>query len=467
MQKSLHKLLLPILCLLVFNLDAQILAPYANYADTVNSSVTNGPDSLFIFNFDNDSTFIIADTQNYTGYTFQWKIYEHPNGFVNHSLGERVDFTPDTVAIGYRLIYSNGGSTDSINCWVVNNDYEAVITSKDFGDTLWTTSYGCEFYDAIDLYLTRPIMKYFNPEGNHDTLYYDLGFDTSWVKEKNVSEGNIQKPYVLGNVLRHRIIDPYWEGMWYTLIVTDSANLTRRDSVYIRSVIPKAVLSEPQYIKLSDSLEYPDRSDVYYDTYGSAYDGNISAPAQYRFIASESKNAQSYLFVFDDTTTSYYTPKDSVVHTYRYWGTFRPYLVARHFFEMINLPCYDTVKLDEKPIEIDKPKLNAPNAFSPPYGDNPYWRFFDVTVTDFEITIFNRNGLKVHTFRGNIRDWNGWDGSYKNSTNTVPTGVYFYVVKKIGVAPNIEPAESVSAQWLGTGDNTEYKGFIHVFNTEQ
>lgn len=469
MQKSLHKLLLPIVCLLVLNLDAQILAPFANYADTVNSSVSDGPDSLFIFNFDNDSTFIIADTQNYSGYTFQWKIYDLLNGYVNHSVGERVDFIPDSIAIGFRLIYSNGGTTDSINCWVVKNDFNMKITSKDFGDTLWTSSYlYCDRLELIDVNLGRAHLEYYNPE-TLDTLFYEIGYKSEWIKEQDITEGNVFVVTSYGDIIRHRIVDPYWDGMWYTNIHTDSAGIEIRDSMYVRSMVPKGEFTS-NFIRLDDPDFFPDRSDAYYDAYGDEYHSNLAgegtAPATYHFDAGESKNTHDYVWFFGDTSKAKTTIADSVVHVYHYWGTFKPKMVARHNFELINKICTDTVEISDDLI-IAKPQLQAPNAFSPPSGDNPYWRFRDITITDFEITIFNRNGLKVHTFKGNIRNWDGWDGSYRNSTNTVPTGVYFYVVKKIGVPPNIVATESQPAEWLGGGDNTEYKGFIHVFNTEQ
>lgn len=466
MFKTLQKILLLSLMLFAVHAKAQILAPYANFSDTVNLSVTEGPDSIFVFNADNDSTYIIVDTQNYAGYTIQWEEYRQAVGFVPIAAGEKIYFTTDSIAKGYRLILTNGGSTVILRCWVLKNDFEIKITSKDFGDTLWVDAYSqCDRLDPVHLRFNEAHMVYYNPQTHARKIYF-MDYKFIWEKEQEVNEGNIIKYMQYENIHVHRIVEPYWEGMWYRSVVTDSAGLEKRDSMFVRSIVPKAEFAAPVYIELSDSIIYPDRSDGYYTAYGTEYKGNISAPAKYYFISKDSKNAHDFFWSFGDTSKILRTTEDTVIHTYNYWGDFEPYLVARHTFQLINKECTDTMKL-EKQVTIEKPKLMAPNAFSPPSGDNPIWRFYDVTTTYFDIVIFNRNGLKVHDFKGNIRDWDGWDGHYKNSTNIVPTGVYFYVVKKYHVLPNIDSKLNEDVEWGGSSDNTQYKGSIHVFNTEQ
>lgn len=473
MQKFTQYILIVSAILLSLNVNAQLLAPYSDFSDAVNASDPAGPDSMFVFNFDNDSTFIIVDTQNYQGYSIQWEEYQPGVGFVPvATTSEKIYVTTDSIAKGYRVILTNGPAVDSMNCWVVKNDFVMEIVSKvlGLGDTLWVNSYAtCGSIEQIKEIFKEATIKYFN--SSNDTLYYSLNYSNEWKKELETDGvGNVSLYTYDEEEFIYRIANSYWEGMWYTHIITDEAQLEKRDSVYVRSITPKAEFPKPEAIRLDDSVFYPDRSEAYYSAYGTEYYSSLveesSAPAKYRFISSESKNAHRYLWHFGDTAKNLKTNKDTIFHTYNYWGEFEPYLVAYHSAGFINNVCEDTARL-ENPIEIDEPHLLAPNAFSPPAGMNPIWRFSDVSITDFEIAIYNRNGLKVHSFKGNIRDWEGWDGRYRNASNVVPTGVYFYIVKKYNVSPNIDSDLNMDIEWKGTGDNTQYRGFIHLFNTEQ
>ncbi len=463
MQNSIYKISLALLLFAPLNAGAQILAPDADYSDTANYLLPNGPDSLFFFNVDNSSTYIIVDTQNYKGYTIQWDEYSHLTGYDSISAEEKISFAPDTVGKGYRLTL-RGADTVVRRCWVFKNDFDMKITSKDEGDTLWTNSYlYCDRLELIDVKRKDAYLKYHHPV-DYDTLFYEMGYKSEWEKEQNVAEGNIIRVSKVGDKQRHRLVNPYWEGMWYTNIVTDSAGLERQDKVYVRSIVPKAEIKDAEYIKRTDKFYYPDRSERYYDIYAAdKISDEESAPAKYRFTH-DSKNAHSYYWVFGDTSKPFRSTEDSVIHTYNYWGEFEAYLVAEHTFSLINKTCTDST--EPKEISIAKPTLHAPGAISPPNGNVPYWRFFDVSIADFEVVIFNRHGKKVHDFKGNINDWNGWDGKYRDSERVVPTGVYFYVVKKISTIPNIDPENDEEFNPEFTSENTEYRGFIHVFNTE-
>ena len=74
------------------------------------------------------------------------------------------------------------------------------------------------------------------------------------------------------------------------------------------------------------------------------------------------------------------------------------------------------------------PESACPNAFSPNGdGRNDEWKVSYQSIVSFECHIFNRWGQKMCSFT-NPAD--GWDGKYKGKT--VPTGVYFYVIKAKG-----------------------------------
>ena len=79
-------------------------------------------------------------------------------------------------------------------------------------------------------------------------------------------------------------------------------------------------------------------------------------------------------------------------------------------------------------VSIGASDIQCPNAFSPNGdGRNDEWKVSYQSIVSFECHIFNRWGQKMCSFT-NPAD--GWDGKYKGKT--VPTGVYFYVIKAKG-----------------------------------
>lgn len=79
-------------------------------------------------------------------------------------------------------------------------------------------------------------------------------------------------------------------------------------------------------------------------------------------------------------------------------------------------------------IFIGESDLLCPNAFSP-NGDgvNDEWRVSYKSIVEYECHIFNRWGQEMFS---STNPGAGWDGKYKGKT--VPTGVYYYVIKAKG-----------------------------------
>jgi hypothetical protein len=59
----------------------------------------------------------------------------------------------------------------------------------------------------------------------------------------------------------------------------------------------------------------------------------------------------------------------------------------------------------------------------------------------------------VHEFQGNIRDWAGWNGLIRDTGQKAPTGVYFYVITRLGAYQ--DPNNPVKKGVM--------KGFIHLY----
>ncbi len=79
-------------------------------------------------------------------------------------------------------------------------------------------------------------------------------------------------------------------------------------------------------------------------------------------------------------------------------------------------------------VNISESKLVCPNAFSPnDDGVNDLWKVSYKSIVDFTCTIFNRWGVKIIELNNPSK---GWDGKYNGKT--VPSGVYYYVIKASG-----------------------------------
>jgi hypothetical protein len=203
-----------------------------------------------------------------------------------------------------------------------------------------------------------------------------------------------------------------------------------------------------------------------------------------------SLNSDTLIWYFGDDLKAA-TSQDSLKHTYEMPGTYRPKLVAYNIVPHLYEACADTfpeagedVIMEETddtyPIVVDKAQIDGQDGTGmnnvitiPPDGVNDYFRFTgDVSMTDFEIMIYNRYGGRVYHYKGNIRDWSGWDGSDDGTSRFVNTGVYYYVVKEINVFPSEEglkpklvfeeEADKNDPDFVGT--NNVMRGFIHVFN---
>lgn len=488
--KSMWRYLFLIVFQLMFSgLYSQITAPYADYSDLVSYTVSGGPDSIFFFSSKNSSTFLIADTARFQGYNYSWELFNPASGYVAFSTNERIDVVPDTIAQGYRLTAWNDTDTQISRCWLMRNAFDARITTKDEEGNLSIEAYTseCDVYGPIQVQMTQSQLIYYHPE-TREQIVYKPRYSMVWTKEQDVPEGRIVSKGSFSNNYKYNVENAYWEDMWYTIEIKDSSGTSIRDSVNVRSINPKADF-EYTYIQLDDKTFYPDKDTNYYFFYSSAKKSDaISAPAQFIFT-SKSKNAHQLVWNFADSTLPYRTVKDSVIKEFNKWGTFKVSLTAEHHVKWWTQTCTDVFSLTEA-IKIDQPKLIAPNAFCINSSYYPAWRFEDVSITDFEISIFSRNGVRVHHFEGNIHDWNGWDGKYRNSDSYVSDGVYFYAVKNYSAIHNIDKNTSNPPVWGGTktdsdtdsgsgdttGDssskgkrdlsNSEYRGFIHVFCSE-
>ncbi len=447
-----------------------------------------------------DYSTILVDTANYKGYAIQWDEYNPGVGYQPIDTTIAISFSPSTEGKGYRLTLTSTTDTVTGRYWFIKNDFSTEILTKDLDGNLSSGAYtsDCKSYGPIRVSYKQVDVFYYDPQSG-ETLYIQPEYTATWEKELNVTQGKMRYLSKSNNTYRYQLEEAYWKDMYYTFVLTDACGNERRDSVYIRSINPHASFNL-KHVVLTDSIYYPDESEEYYYFYSEKVNKDVSAPALYMFI-NKSENAHEYLWSFGDSIKQR-TTKDTVVYTYWLWGDYDVKLTAEHKVQWWTQTCTSDTTIPggkdggNEGVSIDQPTLMAPNVFS--INSASYqgtWRFTDVSISDFEIAIYSRSGRRIHHFKGNVRDWNGWDGRINNSGNYVPTGVYWYIVKNYTYIRNFDPVAEAAFDpgtiWQGGSSpsnsggtntstttsnstsnsekkrdspNSEYRGFIHVYN---
>jgi len=467
-----------ILFFISFSVNAQIQPGSADGVDTTVYNYGTGPDSIFIFNENNSNKYVVAYSRSGGSANFSWDYYNTvSNSYVNFFNETESNSLLDTISVsmGYRVTI-DGIST---SFWVLINDFNVRITSTDEENKIRESDILCGSIDQIRAEIDSSHMYYYDPVSFNQIPYrvnYSVNID-DWSSNPQTAGKNIF--YKLDNTnLRVTVDKPHWEDTWYVLEIEDEFGLVRKDSALHESRQPHAEFPDKpdeMHIPLNDSIYYPDKSERYYEIYNSDYNtAHKSAPAKYLFV-NESVNADKITWFFGDLSTS---SADTVVHTYMLPGTYSPMLVVSTVLPLTINACVDTFK--GEPITVDMPTVTYggedlgkwPNVFTPPNGEIEFFRFTgDVSITNFDISIYNRYGKRVYQYQGNVRDWEGWNGRIKGTGKYVSTGVYYYVIKELYELPYYDPNPELNLPppegGIDPGKKPDLlKGFVHVYNTE-
>ncbi len=505
MLRRIPSFLLLVILILPGSLRAQIGEGSANYIGLTTYEVADTPDSIFIFFNDNPNKYIQAFSPNGNSATFDWSYYDPGTG--DYQALSSDDGTESMIGVsenrGYRVQITGNGNNYEGRCWAVLNDFSVEIYNGEIIDwegeerkVIPQSHKWCHLIRDIRARIDSADLYYYDPFAdtlcNLNVQYSDTR--NNWSANPVVSELGINDFFQNDEYyLEIDIEDPYWEDTWYIITITDNYTMSYSDSIFYETIEPHADFTY-QYIRLDDSTYYPERIDRYYtDFYGDAYysvEDRNSAPALFQF-KNLSVNADTLTWEFGDSLIEH-SHADSILHTYHLPGSYYPKLIAYNMVEHLYETCADTfprsgelLTANEYPLVIDEskmtPKANLPNVFTCPDGENNYFRFIgDASITFFEIAIYNRYGKRVYHYKGDIRDWEGWDGMDNNSSNYVHTGVYYYVVKEIRTLPDFETGRkpklgnedsqdgaSDPGASSASGTNTLFKGFVHVYNTER
>jgi len=460
-------------------LNSQIYSPDAHYSERTLYSINGKYDSIFIFNvpeFGKKFTITLAaNSFDYEACNFFWYRYDVNNKEYILLKNENTTFSKiDTIMYdgGYRLIREKNGINDTCRVWVFFNDFNIKIASKDENNHLpqvppYTT---CNMLNIVTELKNRTYTYYHPLTGNSFVLVNS--YEISWEKDK--PSGSL--PTKRWNAY---VYDPPYENTWYKIIVKDRFNLKRTDSVFYKSVQSKAEINS-KYIELSDKKYYPEYYGVYYGKtyYDKLTDKEYPAPGKFIFTADKSKNVAKYKWQIDrEIDTLFYNLKDTFLYEFYFPGKYRVKLTT---WSAAPFECEDSVTIEVKLASslLGGDSLLFPNVFTPnsdgfnglfkhyqdgtlndPSNKNNLFRTYDVSIYNFSIKIFSRYGTIVHEYRGNIRDWKGWDGKIKDSDRDAPEGVYYWVVDMIQAYEYREGGVLKAKKF----DKKLQSGFVHLF----
>lgn len=150
------------------------------------------------------------------------------------------------------------------------------------------------------------------------------------------------------------------------------------------------------------------------------------APLEIRFDAGISLNAKEYEWYFDyqpgdEETGAYDANISDPEHTYYIPGEY--YVALRTVAGL----CDDVFRYPE-PVTVYFSELEVPNVFSPGIdGYNDLFMVRAVSMREYHVVIYNRNGKKVFETEDPEE---GWDG--RISGGFASPGVYFYIITGMG-----------------------------------
>jgi gliding motility-associated-like protein len=432
---------------------AQIYAPAADDSFPAIYNPPGGTDEVFVFNRPGyqeavTASIVAVSPDGLSGWSFQWAVFDPVSKVYKNIPGSGSGYSSevDTLSVpsGYQVLMTKGASSQIFRIWVLMNDLDVNITNKDAEDKLLFGYYNCS---SLDLRADTTLVPqyYYNPD-TKVRIRVNINYIIRWRTDNSEASTPSSK-------LITRVTNPPSSDTWYILTLTDPYGISRSDSVFYESIQSEAKLAVPEYINLSDETEYPGKN------YGSYYsDGIYSAPGKFRFNLSGSRNMVSYELDFGDGEV-FESGGDTleVVHEYLKPGAYKVVLTTK---SEKPYECLDSVSAEA---ELYYSKFALPNVFTPNDDgnndvislekSNDVFRSEDVSVVSIEIAIFDRAGLKVHDYSGDIRDWGGWDGKVRQSNRNAPEGVYFYVITAL--------------YYYKQGQNTlseeTYKGFFHLY----
>jgi gliding motility-associated-like protein len=461
----------------MFDIDvvAQIIDPGADYVGLVYSPDVY--DSTFIFAYFPSNTnqmTLKAKSMNSSPAEFNWYRFDNNTQTVD-AAPFRTDNSMESVvsalAGGYMVVIQTDEVIDTFRAWVFYDHF--AIDSVTYTQNCeylqlmaHVSSYRSNFsaydyYDFCDLNNVRQryISNNYTVEWDSDTDIYEglSNVPQAWKKRTNTMLTRISSANTPSDADR-----PLVPGLSAPL--KDASYLVKVKSVfgYVSDEYRTATIPAMGLYAMFDVL-VPDEYGVFTAT------KNLSGEALWRMkLENKSVNAdrfdwigwndQTVNFLQNDTLWQYNT--EHIPDEISYKPGVYP---VKLNVENTQTGCrHSSYALDaggkRKDIEVAKSVFSPeslPNAFTPNGdGNNDIFVFVKgqepVSMRIMDLKIVTRNGAPVYKYRGEVPDWEGWNGKMNGNGSECSSGVYYYIIKGEG--------------WDGKSySGKNYSGVLHLY----
>jgi len=426
---------------------------------------TEYSDSDFVFVFCADAgELVVNDSSSFGGYNFEWFKYNEGTNDFTEVLSEfliNADSTSSTISNigdgGYKVILMKSDTVQEYVAWVyVNNDLSVEIKFHEENDCDYLALLA-EPYRHTSQYFDTPLNYYDESTGETYSFKNKMSSYewTSSPEEDDFRSFNGPLVSIVEDFSDNESELPT-ENTTFSVIVTDRFGCIAENDIDYSAIETDADFTWTTIDdKTLDILE----------TGNSDNEITGPAPLMTRFT-NASLNGQDYIWFFGDSlwNNDVDTIKTSdfmleAEHTYYFTAADSGKTYVMRMFSESEYGCKDSIFFN---ILVEPSVIEFPNVFTPNNGDliNNVFIVLDgyKSIRDFKITIFNRVGQVVHEYEGDIRDWEGWDGSVRNSSREAPAGNYFFVVEATGwdnvnYNNNNSGNASISENTDGTNEN--------------
>ncbi len=381
-------------------------------------------DSIHIFVFcaneDNERVLTANDSSGNGGYKFEWYKFNEEDTAFNIPVNENITINNDSVSStvqnlvsgGYKVILTKGDTIQEYIAWVYNNINLSI-------DIQVLDSLDCDLLELSAPTNFETKFYYYNTLDGTSYLLNNSKQQYNWSSEPELeSLRNYNYSYTSTAILPT-------ENTTFYVTITDRFGCEADDFVDYTAVETKAKF------KISSI----DEDGVVIETSEESISG--SAPLKVRF-ENISENGYEFTYFFGDTLIN--NDEDTIItsdfllqpeHTYYYTAPDTGKTYTARLYSESSFGCRDSLFLE---IFTEPTSIEFPNVFTPNKDlINDVYLLTDYkSIRNFKITIFNRVGQVVHQFEGDVRDWEGWDGSVKNSNKDAPAGNYFFAVEVMG-----------------------------------
>ncbi|MFP4025693.1 MAG: gliding motility-associated C-terminal domain-containing protein [Thiohalospira sp.] len=381
-------------------------------------------DSIRIFVFcaeeDNEGVLTANDSSVTGGYNFEWYKFNEEDTAFNIPINENITISNDSVSStvqnlesgGYKVMLTKEDSLQEYIAWVYNNTQLSI---------------DIEVLNPLDCDLLE-----LNAPTNFETnfYYYNTIDGTSYLLNNSKQQYNWSS-------------EPELESLRnYNYSYTSTAILPTENTIFYVTITDRFGCEADDFIDYTAveteakfKISSIDEEGVVIETSEESISG--SSPLKVRF-ENISENGNEYTYFFGDTLIN--NDEDTIItsdfllqpeHTYYYTAPDTGKTYTARLYSESSFGCRDSVFLQ---IFTEPTSIEFPNVFTPNKDlINDVYVLTDYkSIRNFKITIFNRVGQVVHQFEGDVRDWEGWDGSVKNSNKDAPAGNYFFAVEVMG-----------------------------------